>query len=499
MDLYKEEINYSTNAFSSRVAEENPKIPFSESNFSQYFQLIRNSFIMAVNSYQNKDDFSSSINQLSSFFSENEKQLSYVDISPITTLCKETGFDRLIFEVFNNDQISMYLLNIFILHLCIILDFQEFQKFFKEYEYFPTICNRFLVYNGEKGELFILCLMKLYRCQYQYQSTYATLFNNFTLLSHKIFDIKQDPIFNYQLSALIISITNSKNSADLVDQNIISGVNSNHRNIIENLPPFNLDNIDCLKLLYRICRKMIKNDCNDFINFLNKNEKLEMLLSQPIIDSNNLKRLRINFFRICLLKLDKLQDKLYLLDNFNFDYQMVVGCAQSDSPKLVIAAFKFFSSFVPDLIDELFNTQKNRYTEKAIVGFVNDVLSQGQFKEKRIAIDFLKSLLIINNENNLRFIRELVRETDDESNIFITFNNLMQSDDNDLKIGVFEIIESLIHFFERKNHKLLRKKFSYLFQQSGLDNDFSDLINHEDERISSYATNILRSMGYQSF
>lgn len=470
------------------------KVPFDESKFSKDFVNIKNCCIFILEYYHNGNgEILPLIEQLNLFFSDNIMELFNIDISPIQNLYAETEFDKFIFEIFSSDNISLEILDNFITHFSLILEFCEFQSIFKLYDNFQCFYSLFINYKGEDNEALVYSLLKYYTCQYQYENTYIALFEDFNSLSNKIFDIMGEPFYNYQLSDFIVSAISSKKSSSDIDKDIISGVISNYNEIIDNLPTFDADDNECLIVFYHICKKMVKTDCLNTLKILKENKMLKTLFSTPNKDSIPLKKSRIDFLRICLSNLQTKTDKIYILNKSkkNFDFSMIIQCAQSDSSILIKASLKFLSSFIPDLIDELYRN----YTPETIIDFIKDILSKGQFAEKYESIEFITSLI---KNKNYPFIRQLLLVDDDEENIFQSFDNLMQADDNKLKIKILSMIDALFEYFGIESHQRDRDIFIELIQNSGLGDDFEQNIDSENEKVSEYSKKNWKSMDYYS-
>lgn len=489
------------------LEKEKQKIALDESKFAEDFFQIMDCCQSILEFYQKENgEILPLMQKLNLFFKNNEEELQNVDISPITEFYDKIGFNKFIFDIFNGATISADILDALIFHFYILLDFSEFQSFYKLYDNFQCIFNLFSYYQGEEKETVIFCLLKFFNCQNQYESTYSALLSDFSSLSQTILDIEKNPFCNYQLSDLIVSAISSKTSAPFIDQNIISGVISNFPNIIQNLPPFEVDDNTCLFKLYHICKKMIKTDYNILLYLLNETTILETLLSAPLEETNITKKYRIDFLRICLLSRIPKPDRIELLNEnrFSFNFAMITEISNyNDVPHdLIESTLKLLSSFIPDFIDEL----NKKYRPYVIIDIARTALARGLYKEKIEAIELITSIIKI---KYIPFIKQLLQipkaaideeENDNESekNIFCSFNNEMQTDIDEIKIKILSMLNFLCDYLQNFGHQNLRKNFIELLLGSGLQNDIEEETSSSNEEIRNYSTSIMKNIIYYS-
>ena len=166
------------------------KFFFFESTFNDDFPHIQDSCQSILEFYQNGNGLILPvIEELNLFFENNIDDLLKVDISPIADLYKEIGFDVFILDIFDGGSVSHDILDAFILHFCMILDFSEFQSIYKSYENFPCVYKLFLEYEGEKSEALLFCVLKYFNCQNLYESAYISLYSlatNSSMLSFPV-------------------------------------------------------------------------------------------------------------------------------------------------------------------------------------------------------------------------------------------------------------------------------------------------------------------------
>lgn len=482
------------------LEEEKQKIALDESKFAEDFHQIINCCQSILEFYQKENgEILPLMQELNLFFKNNIEELQNVDISPIVDFYDKIGFNKFIFDVFNGETISDDVLDALIFHFCIVLDFSEFQSFYKLYDNFQCIYNLFSYYQGEEKETLIFCLLKFFNCQNQYESTYSALFSDFNSLSQTIFDIEKNPFCNYQLSDLIVSAISSKKSAPFIDPNIISGVISNFPNIIQNLPPFKVDDDPtCLFILYHICKKMIKTDNTILLYLLDENTILETLLSEPLNDNDNTKKCRIDFLRICLSSHIPKPDKIELLNEnrFSFNFKMITEISNYDDVphELIESTLKLLSSFLPDLIDEL----NNKYAPYVIIDIAKAALAHGLYKEKIESIELVTSIIKM---KYIPFIKQLLQSPnsdESEDNIFCSFDNEMQTDIDEIKIKLLSMFLVLCDYLQNSAHQNLRKNFLELLMGSGLHNDIEEETSSSNEEIRNYSTSIMQNIIYYS-
>ncbi|OHS99262.1 hypothetical protein TRFO_08516 [Tritrichomonas foetus] len=469
---------------------------FEDTEMSSYFPELQKLFTTAVEFFHQHDqiNLSETVSQINSFFTKHEELITTknVDLSSIIHFYKETQFDRMIYEAFQIDE--PVLIEIFIPHIFVILPFPQMGQIFSENEFFTPICLRFFSYEGQKVRQMILCLIHLFIYQDQYESTFLTIFENYEYFVSKILRIMESPIY---LLHFIHQVVYSKNPF----QNKVVG---QYHIILQHLPIVT-EEPNCLAALYRICKKMIKNANNqiDIFNPLDKMGFLDVLLACPENDSDLLKKLRIDFLRILISKLEKKNDLKYIISkHFSFDFETVVQCIDSDNSELVIPALKLLNSFIPKLSDELFKL----YQTSTLISFISSILGKGQFLEKKLAVKLMIS--IITNGCSKLFIRDLLKKDnfyddfeceDEEKNnqktdIFVSICDMLQIGQDDLTIQVLQMLQVICNILNNPYKRDLRQMFEEKIYDSEIRNEIDELMNSENPEICELASDISTKM-----
>lgn len=493
--------------FSSYKIEESKLIDFHQtehssqksielSSFPNAVQEISNACQAIIQFYQQNDDkISGPLEYLNSFYIEKSEEIlnDNIDLSPILSLYQKYEFGQLFFHFFHDYSLSDEI-NLFVTHLALILRFDIFLSYLKQFDLFQYIFPRLLDFQGGNWTDISFVVYRLFECQYQFEETYRILFEDFFSLSDLIFSKTNDSFYIYKLTDLIVSTVKEEYQ---LPQHIKSQLFNMYQVIIDNIVRFPIEHINQFFFIYQIFTTIVTFGPPDSFRLLYQTDIFEILLSDPNEDSKELRLKRIDFVTTCLNSFPPAAANQFLVDQCQkyFTFSMIIECLDSGDFDFISPVIRFYKSFLPNHIDFL----SRRYSFKAIIGSIQDFFLNGDYASKIDTLELINLLI----QNHPIFLRELIKqnlidddEEEDHFDCFATLHDLIDEYEKlEISKRVVAIINSIIVTINKHPHKKGLETFKEKFDRE-LSHDFVRLTQSSDPDLAEQAQWILNQILY---